>query len=101
MQGKGLVFVTGDRLGDQLTALLEQAGCQVVRGPQPHPPALTVFPKEEWPQLDLPTLLRTSDVVSLHVTLTSETRHLLGAAELRLMQPHAYLIKVVFQKWRW
>ena len=50
MQGKGLVFVTGDRLGDQLTALLEEAGCQVVRGPQPRPPALTVFPKEEWPQ---------------------------------------------------
>ena len=50
MQGKGLVFVTGDRLGDQLTALLEEAGCQVVRGPQPHPPALTVFPKEEWPR---------------------------------------------------
>ena len=33
MQGKGLVFVTGDRLGDQLTARLEEAGCQVVRGP--------------------------------------------------------------------
>src|SRR6266568_3765248 len=30
MQGKGLVFVTGDRLGDQLTALLEEAGCQVM-----------------------------------------------------------------------
>ena len=239
MQGKGLVFVTGDRLGDQLTALLEEAGCQVVRGPQPRPPALTIFPKEEWPQwfsetdvmvvsprdvcsrevmlaaprlravvstvigvdtidldaasdmglivghgaipenflgvseatvmliaallldlpgksqllrtnaprpphmkarmvrgktigligmgrtargvverlagwdvrlqahdpyiaqeaapagvrmVDLPTLLRTSDVVSVHVTLTSETRHMLGAAELRLMQPHAYLV---------
>jgi lactate dehydrogenase-like 2-hydroxyacid dehydrogenase len=50
MQGKGLVFVTGDRLGDQLTVLLEEAGCQVVRGPQPHPPALTVFPKDEWPR---------------------------------------------------
>ena len=50
MQGKGLVFVTGDRLGDQLTARLEEAGCQVVRGPQPRPPALTVFPKEEWPR---------------------------------------------------
>src|SRR5215475_5151353 len=50
MHGKGLVFVTGDRLGDQLIALLEEAGCQVVRGPQPRPPALTVFPKEEWPR---------------------------------------------------
>ena len=239
MQGKGLVFVPGDRLGDQLTALLEEAGCQVIRGPQPRPLALTVFPKEEWPQwfsetdvmvvsprdvcsrevmlaaprlravvstvigvdtidldaandmglivghgampenflgvseatvmlivallldllgkshllrsnaprppqmkarmvrgktigligmgrtargvverlagwdvrlqahdpyvaqeaapagvhmVDLPTLLRTSDVVSVHVTLTSETRHMLGEAELRLMQPHAYLV---------
>lgn len=43
MQGKGLVFVTGDRLGDQLTALLEEAGCQVVRGPQPRPPALPAW----------------------------------------------------------
>ena len=50
MQGKGLVFVTGDRLGDQLTALLEEAGCQVIRGPQPRPPALTIFPQEEWPR---------------------------------------------------
>ena len=30
MQGKGLAFVTGDRLGDQLTALLEEAGCQII-----------------------------------------------------------------------
>ena len=51
MQGKGLVFVTGDRLGDQLTALLVEAGCQVIRGPQPNPPALTVFPREEWARL--------------------------------------------------
>jgi D-3-phosphoglycerate dehydrogenase len=51
MQGKGVVFVTGDRLGDQVTTLLEDAGCQVIRGPQPKPPALTVFPREEWPRL--------------------------------------------------
>jgi D-3-phosphoglycerate dehydrogenase len=50
MQGKGVVFVTGDRLGEQLTVLLEEAGCQVIRGPQPSPPALTTFPREEWPR---------------------------------------------------
>jgi D-3-phosphoglycerate dehydrogenase len=239
MQGKGVVFVTGDRLGEQLTVLLEEAGCQVIRGPQPNPPALTTFPHEEWPRLfgetdvmvvsprevcskevmraaprlravvsavigvdtidmdaandmglivghgampenyegvaeatvmliaallldlpgkqtllrtnaprpaqmrarmvrgrtigligigrtargvverlagwgvmlqsydpyvsqehappgvmmvDLPTLLRTSDVVSVHVTLTAETRHFLGEAELRLMRSDAYLV---------
>jgi D-3-phosphoglycerate dehydrogenase len=42
--------------------------------------------------MDLATLLRTSDVVSVHVTLTGETWHLLGEAELRLMRPNAYLI---------
>ena len=43
-------------------------------------------------RLPLEALLRTSDVVSVHVTLTDETRHLLGEPELRLMQSHAYLI---------
>lgn len=41
---------------------------------------------------DLDTLLRESDVVSLHVTLTDETRHLIGDRELALMKPTAYLI---------
>jgi phosphoglycerate dehydrogenase-like enzyme len=238
-QGTGVVFVTGDRLGEQVSTLLEQAGCQVIRGPQPNPPAITTFPPQERPRLfgetdvivvsprddcsreimaaaprlrgivsavigvdtidleaandlglivghgampenylgvseatvmliaalcldlhgkerllrtntprpprlrarmvrgttvgliglgrtargvverlagwdvtiqaydpyvsqsqaptgvtlvDLSTLLRTSDVVSLHVTLTDETRHLLGEAELRAMRPDAYLI---------
>jgi phosphoglycerate dehydrogenase-like enzyme len=51
MQGKGVVFVTGNRQGEQIAPLLEQAGCQVIRGPQPNPPALTVFPREEWSRL--------------------------------------------------
>jgi hypothetical protein len=37
MQGQGIVFVTGDRLGDQLTSLLEAEGCQIIRGPKPNP----------------------------------------------------------------
>ncbi len=42
--------------------------------------------------VDLPTLLAESDVVSLHVPATPETRHLIGAAELARMKPTAYLI---------
>ncbi len=37
-------------------------------------------------------LLRTSDIVSLHVPLTRLTRRMIGAAELKLMKPTAYLI---------
>jgi phosphoglycerate dehydrogenase-like enzyme len=37
-------------------------------------------------------LLRTSDVVSLHVPLDDSTRHLIGARELGLMKPEAVII---------
>ena len=41
---------------------------------------------------DLNTLLRESDVVSLHVVLTHETRHMIGAEQLGLMKPTAILL---------
>jgi phosphoglycerate dehydrogenase-like enzyme len=42
--------------------------------------------------VDMPTLLRESDLVSVHVTLTKETRHIVGAAELAQMKSSAYLV---------
>lgn len=44
--------------------------------------------------LPLADLLQRSDFVSLHVPLTPQTRGLIGAAELRLMKPAAYLVNV-------
>lgn len=41
---------------------------------------------------DLETLLRQSDIVSLHVPLTPRTRHMLGTRELTLMKDTAFLI---------
>ena len=40
----------------------------------------------------LESLLQQSDVVSLHVPLSSETRHLITAKELALMKPGSYLL---------
>ncbi len=41
---------------------------------------------------DLDTLLKESDVVSIHVPLTPETRRMIGERELRLMKPTAILV---------
>lgn len=42
--------------------------------------------------VDLSTLLRESDIVSLHARLTPETRHLIGRRELEQMKPSAALV---------
>ena len=41
---------------------------------------------------DIPTLLGMADFVSLHVFLSKETRHLIGAKELACMKPTAILV---------
>jgi glycerate dehydrogenase len=50
--------------------------------------------RDQWRpmQLPLPSLLMTSDVVSLHLPLTEATRHMIGAAELARMKKTAILI---------
>ena len=42
--------------------------------------------------VELDELLRESDVVSLHVRLSDESRHLIGAREFELMKPGALFI---------
>jgi lactate dehydrogenase-like 2-hydroxyacid dehydrogenase len=55
----------------------------------PHPEAEELY---QAIYADLPTLLRSSDFVSLHVPLTAGTRHLIGPEELSLMKPTAILV---------
>jgi glyoxylate reductase len=46
----------------------------------------------DWRAASLPDLLATADIVSLHVPLTEQTHHLLGADQLTLMKPTAYVV---------
>jgi len=42
--------------------------------------------------VDLPTLLKQSDILSIHAPLTPKTHHIIGEAELNQMKRSAYLI---------
>lgn len=57
----------------------------------PYVPAAAVEEQGAAP-VDLPTLMRESDFVSIHGRLTPENKGMIGAAELALMKPTAYLI---------
>ncbi len=52
--------------------------------------AYDVFPQEGL--VDFDTVLRESDVITLHAPLTPETRNMIGAAQLKAMKPSAILI---------
>jgi glycerate dehydrogenase len=56
---------------------------------------LKVLPYDVFPQpglVDLETLLRESDIITLHAPLTPETKNMIGPRELRLMKRDAILI---------
>lgn len=44
--------------------------------------------------VELKTLLKESDFISIHTPLTDETRHLIGEEELKLMKPTAFIINM-------
>ena len=84
LAGKTLGIVGLGRIGREVARLGEAFGMRVVhtRG------------SGFYEELPLERLLGEADVVSLHVPLTTETRHLVGRGELRLMKRSAVLVNV-------
>ncbi|MDO8750515.1 MAG: 2-hydroxyacid dehydrogenase [Dehalococcoidia bacterium] len=89
--GKSVGIVGLGRIGKQVARLLKGFDCKVVYHDVlsfPHELekelAVTRVPFEE--------LLRTSDIVTLHVPLTPLTRHMIGNSELGMMKPSAIII---------
>ncbi len=88
LDGLTMGVVGFGRIG-QATAQLAQAfGMQVLA----YDVSLSESPIPGVAMVDLETLLRQSDVVSLHVPLTPETEGMMNAPRLALMKPTAYLI---------
>jgi glyoxylate reductase len=84
LEGKTLGVIGLGRIGREVARLGEAFGMRVVhtRGSGPY---------EDLPMAEL---LAQADVVTLHVPLTAETRHLIGRDELERMHPAAVLVNV-------
>ena len=49
---------------------------------------------KEWPSLSIDDLMKTADIVSIHCPLNERTNGLIGAHEISLMKPTAYLVNL-------
>jgi len=92
IQGRRLAQVTVGvvgvgRIGRRVIRLLSAFGSRILANDLT---PMTLSERVEW--VDKTTLLRESDVLTLHVPLTRQTRHLVGADELALMRSNALLI---------
>ena len=92
LSGKTLGIVGTGAIGRRLAKLASGIGMHVV--------AWTRRPDDGWAAasgveyVDFGTLLRASDAISLHLRLSPETRHLIGADEIAQMKPEALLVNV-------
>ena len=77
LEGKTVLIVGSGRIGRETARLVEAFG------------AVPVLAGRD---ADLDALLGSADIVSLHVPLSAETRHLIDARRLRLMKTSAVLI---------
>ena len=92
LHGKTAGIVGTGKIGRIVTQILRGFGMKVL--------AYDPFPAEEWAKqqgvsyVDAQALARNSDVISLHVPLTRETKHLIRRETLDLMKPGTILINV-------
>lgn len=85
LEGKTLGLLGHGELGRAVGRLAEAFGMRVLLGQLPGRPARS-------DRLPLDELLPQVDALSLHCPLNEHTRHLIGARELGLMKPGAFLI---------
>ena len=84
--GKTWGIVGLGNIGRRVARVAEAFGCRVI--------AHRRTPDPEYPTVPLETLLKESDIVSLHTPLTPETRGMIGAREIALMKDGAILVNV-------
>ncbi len=86
LAGKTWGIVGGGNIARRVARLAEALGCHVL--------IYRRKPETEYEAADLGTLCRRSDIISVHVPLSSETRGMIGAAQLSQMKKDAIVINV-------
>jgi D-3-phosphoglycerate dehydrogenase / 2-oxoglutarate reductase len=90
IRGKTAGIVGLGQSGSYLANALLGLGARVVAYQRTQRPEISILGGIEWMTFD--DLLQESDIVSLHVPLTTETRGMIGTRELELMKPTAVLV---------
>jgi D-3-phosphoglycerate dehydrogenase len=90
MLGKTIGLIGLGRVGKEVAKRLGSWGVKLLaHDPYVEPEAASAVGVE---LAGLERVLRESDLVSLHVVLTAETRHMITLRELEMMKPTAYLV---------
>ncbi len=90
LYGKTLGIVGLGRIGGNVAQRARAFGMRLLG----HDPYITQARADafEIKLVSLEELLQRADIVTLHVALSDRTRGIIGARELQILQPHAYLI---------
>ena len=90
IHGKTLGIVGMGKIGQAVARRAVGFGMKVIYYSRKRKPEIEKEIGAEF--VDLPTLMRESDFISLHVPLTPETKNMIDREMLELMKPEAYLI---------
>jgi len=86
--GKTVGIVGYGNAGQKVAEVLGNIGMKVLYNDMNNIPPVSRYHR----QVDLDTLMRESDFISIHVNASAETEGLIGQREISLMKPTAYLI---------
>lgn len=89
IKGKTFGVIGTGNIGKKLIELLQVFGCDIIAYSRTEKDDIKALGVE---YVDLETLLKKSDIVSLHIPNNKETKHFLGKEELDLMKEGAVLI---------
>ncbi|ABX41277.1 D-2-hydroxyacid dehydrogenase [Lachnoclostridium phytofermentans] len=89
LYGKTFGIIGLGEIGQGVAKIAELFGCKVV-----YYSTSGKNLNSDYERVDLQTLLKISDVVSIHAPLTKATTNLIGEAELEMMKPDAILLNL-------